>query len=333
MSAVYAFILYFLHLLYAVILGARSLKKRLFASPPQQLQAQRRRIPKHLAIVFTVDPLVPVEIAREALTESIINAVEWCRTIGVKKLTVYEENDMLSGCVQAICKHLPVQEQETDSSESEIDYPLTPPPSDHSESRPLSPNDLPLSSNYIPITKLRVSESFSEKSTQNESHKLLKRRHLQKTTEGSQKKADLLLCVISSEASKPAIAAVAQALADRERRQLYSNSSASTTTKRPFKLTVEELDEILEDDGGLSSPDFMIIHSLDYSYSSPAPTELHGFPPWHIRLTEIFQNHPRDSRSQPLFQWRRPCLPIPLDELGFREALDEFASAEMRFGK
>lgn len=94
MSVIYAIILQFLHLIYAVVLKARSLKKRLFASPPQQLRAHRRRIPKHLAIIFTVDPSVPLESAQVALTESVLNAVEWCRTIGVKKLTVYEENGM-----------------------------------------------------------------------------------------------------------------------------------------------------------------------------------------------------------------------------------------------
>ena len=44
-------------------------------------------------------------------------------------------------------------------------------------------------------------------------------------------------------------------------------------------------------------------------------------------------NYPRDSRTHSLFNWRRSSLPIPLDEFGFREALDEYASAEMRFGK
>jgi len=41
------------------------------------------------------------------------------------------------------------------------------------------------------------------------------------------------------------------------------------------------------DENGLSSPDFMIIHPIDFFDTSSTPPELHGFPPWHIRLTEI----------------------------------------------
>lgn len=66
---------------------------------------------------------------------------------------------------------------------------------------------------------------------------------IETTIEGYQQKSDLLLCMISAEASKPAIAAVAQALANRERRRLLASPS---TTGQPFKITVDELDEILE---------------------------------------------------------------------------------------
>lgn len=41
------------------------------------------------------------------------------------------------------------------------------------------------------------------------------------------------------------------------------------------------------DDEGLSSPDFMIVHPIGFSRTTYSPLELHGFPPWHIRLTEI----------------------------------------------
>jgi len=44
---------------------------------------------------------------------------------------------------------------------------------------------------------------------------------------------------------------------------------------------------ITTDEDGLSSPDFMIIHHLTASCRVSAPPELHGFPPWQLRLTEI----------------------------------------------
>ncbi|KJA29445.1 hypothetical protein HYPSUDRAFT_520085 [Hypholoma sublateritium FD-334 SS-4] len=174
MSIIYVLALHILHLFYALILRINSLTKRYFTSPPQQLSATRRRVPKHLAIVFAINPSIPVEFSREALTESVVNAVEWCRTIGIKKLTVYEEHDTLSKCTQALCERLPVQDHEVDFSESEVDYPLTPPPSDHSESRPISPSDIPRS--CTPITKLRISEKLTQKRPQKEQQKLSRRR-------------------------------------------------------------------------------------------------------------------------------------------------------------
>ncbi len=46
--------------------------------------------------------------------------------------------------------------------------------------------------------------------------------------------------MISAEASKPAIAAVAQALAEKERRRVDRDNT------RPYKLSVGDLDQILE---------------------------------------------------------------------------------------
>lgn len=42
-------------------------------------------------------------------------------------------------CTQNIRDHFSNDQLEEESSESEMEYPLTPPPSDHSGSRPISP--------------------------------------------------------------------------------------------------------------------------------------------------------------------------------------------------
>lgn len=47
--------------------------------------------------------------------------------------------DVLSKCIQNIRERLPIHGQDAESSESETEYPPTPPASDYSESRPLSP--------------------------------------------------------------------------------------------------------------------------------------------------------------------------------------------------
>jgi dehydrodolichyl diphosphate syntase complex subunit NUS1 len=61
---------------------------------PQPLEATRRRIPKHLAVVLVVDPNSSHEDLENLLIGTIVNLVGWCRTIGTQKLTVYDEYGM-----------------------------------------------------------------------------------------------------------------------------------------------------------------------------------------------------------------------------------------------
>lgn len=96
MRALYAFFLQTFHIVYAIILLIRSFWQRNSAPAPQPLRASRPRIPKHLAIVFNIDPVVSDAVAQEILTESVVDAVSWCRTVGIGKLTVYEESGMCS---------------------------------------------------------------------------------------------------------------------------------------------------------------------------------------------------------------------------------------------
>jgi len=180
MRVLFALLLRAFHFIYAVILIVRSFWQR-SSIPPRSLQSLRRRIPKHLAIVFVTSGITFSETAQDVLSMSILNAVEWCQSIGITKLTVYEERgasprklcsdntikililDMLSRCTQQICESLPIRGQEHDYTESEGDYPLTPPPSDYSESRPLSPTH-----NHgaaIPVMTFHVAESVPRKDT------------------------------------------------------------------------------------------------------------------------------------------------------------------------
>jgi len=142
----------------------------------------------------------------------------------------------------------------------------------------------------------------------------------------------LTLCLVSRQSAKPAIASAAQSLAQAQA-QIRNRRPRKANHSRRFELSIDQFDELLENEDGLSSPDFMIVQPLNLSsrYSITA-IELHGFSPWHIRLTEIYQN-------KKLFRFwvgkgASPAsyFPPPLDEFSFREALDEFASAEMRLG-
>jgi len=329
MRILFAFLLHAIHLIYILSTKARLFWKQLSLATPKPLQAPRRRIPKHLAVVFIIDPNIYADTVQTALIGSALNIVEWCQITGIPKVTLYEEHDRLSKCVQTLQEHLSIHGSEGGSSESETEYPITPPPSDYSDSRPLSPKH-----HQVHVTTIHVSQHSPSQETRN-LEKQGKRRSYQKGLNTG--RHALTLCLVSRQSAKSAIASAAQSLAQaqtqiRNRRPRKANHSRTSGT---FQLSVDQFNELLEDEDGLSSPDFMIVQpiNIDPSRYSTSAIELHGFSPWHIRLTEIYQNNKSSRFWVGKGASSASYLPPPLDELSFREALDEFASAEMRLGK
>jgi len=90
MRLLFDVLLYILHFSYSSILKLRSIWEQWSPTHPQPLLAPRRRIPRHLAILFT-DSSADTHSSKNALTESILRSIEWCRLTGIKKLTVFEE--------------------------------------------------------------------------------------------------------------------------------------------------------------------------------------------------------------------------------------------------
>jgi len=254
MRVLFAFLLYIIHFVYILSTKTRLVWKYFSSTIPKPLQAPRRRIPKHLAVVFIIGPNIYADNVQTALIEGALKIIEWCQVTGITKLTLYEEHDRLSKCVPNLQEH-----------------------TCHA----------------------------------------------------------VTLCLVSRQSAKPEIASVAQSLAQaqvqiRNRTPPKANHSRTSDT---FQLSIDQLDELLENEDGLSSPDFMIVQPLNLDSSSTTAIELHGFSPWHIRLTEIYQNRKllgfwfgKGGSSESYFS-------PPLDEFSFREALDEFDSAEMRLGK
>ncbi|KAF8632636.1 hypothetical protein AX15_001835 [Amanita polypyramis BW_CC] len=212
---------------------------------------------------------------------------------------------VLLHCASRIEQRIQNESSESDSSASDIEYPLTPPPSDCADSRPLSP--APNLSHVITIEIPR-----------NISNKLSVRKRRSHNCEGSAAKP-LTLCIISRNSAKPAIAAAARTFLQAEKQRTTEPQS-----RAPPEITEDMLSMSLECKNVLSSPDFMIVYPIN-PCDGNLPVELHGFPPWHIRLTEI---HYRRSRERP-----RKINSFVLDEIAFREALDEYETAEFRFGK
>ncbi|KAK0565148.1 hypothetical protein OC844_001363 [Tilletia horrida] len=80
-------------------------------------------------------------------------------------------------------------------------------------------------------------------------------------------------------------------------------------------ITVARVDEALLENGYISEPDFLILHGVP-----KRAVQLHGFPAWAVRLTEIFQ----DPQADP----RRPIMLTT-----FVRAIKYFNRIEQRFGK
>ncbi|KAF9568434.1 hyphal tip protein [Agrocybe pediades] len=163
MAILYTCLLHVFHFIYSFVLAIRSFWKRHCEAVPQSLRATRQRIPRHLAVLFTVDPTVPLEKAKDIIIESVIDVVSWCRILGIEKLTVYEKNDLLSACLEELRAQLPTSSNDIESSDSDTEYPITPPPSDYSESRPLSP--VRSFDNIVPVTSILISNRNEESGT------------------------------------------------------------------------------------------------------------------------------------------------------------------------
>jgi len=95
MRVLFALLLHAFHFIYTIVIRVRYLCPS-SSTPPQAILSLQRRIPKHLAIVFVVNEAISLETVQDVLCTSVLNAVEWCQSIGIKKLTVYEERGATS---------------------------------------------------------------------------------------------------------------------------------------------------------------------------------------------------------------------------------------------
>ncbi|KAJ7783741.1 hypothetical protein DFH07DRAFT_788955 [Mycena maculata] len=322
MAILESILLRIVHSFHFLVVLLTAFRHRFQRTPPLPLQVTRRRTPRHLALLLVSDSSHNSAITQEVLLENVTRTVGWCRAVGIEKLTIFDNEGVLVDCADQISQRASIDADGYDS-ESDVEYPLTPPPSDYSESRPLSPEDSDSFHKETSVLTIRLHE-IPRKQT---SKYGLKKRSPKREKLDVDTKPPLTLCIASRQCSKPAIAAAATSLARRRAR--------TTDANQQLNLTVESLNSVLEGPHSLSAPDFLIVHHLRRLDLLPPPLELHGFPPWQIRLTEIHHCY----KQQPLLEWLNLSKKSPKDapemltEIDFRTALDEFAGAEMRFGK
>jgi len=307
--------LHVLHLFYYLFTLIASWKSR---PQPHELSYPRKQIPRHLALLLVSDGSESTsgDVVLECFLESIQRTVGWCRAVGVRKLTVHDRDGILATNIEQVSQRLSVPAQlHSEDETSEIEYPLTPPPSDVSDSRPLSP--INLLSLDLDISILEIHAAPPAKKENNRGVK-----HRSKTLPDSEKNNtdEITIHVVSRSSGKPVVARVAHVMANDQKWQQQ-------------RVGIQDLNAILEGERGLPSPDFMIVYNIfPSSRRRKRPLELHGFPPWQITLTEF---HDCSEYSPLSWPWMGSPLPEPepLSEINFRRGLDEFSGAQMRFGK
>jgi len=81
-----------IHLLQSFVILVASFWKRVARQAPLALTARRRRIPQHLAILFTIDSYIEPEAEEDRLLETIGNVVGWCHSLGIQAVSFYERD-------------------------------------------------------------------------------------------------------------------------------------------------------------------------------------------------------------------------------------------------
>jgi dehydrodolichyl diphosphate syntase complex subunit NUS1 len=313
MSFLLRSLLHILHSLYRIFTLLASHKSH---PQPYELTYPRKQIPHHLALLLVSgDGPASGDAVLDCFLESIQRTVEWCRTVGIGKLTVYDRDGLLSANIEQVSQCLPIPTQRYSEDEtSETEYPLTPPPSDVSDSRPLSPVNL--RSLNLDVTTFEVHSTIpvEDENTRGPKQRRKNRPNPEKSTD------EITIRVISRSSGKPAVAHAAHIM-------------ANDPKWKQQRIGVQDLNATLEGDRGFPSPDFTILHNIFPSLRRrKQPLELYGFPPWQITLTEF---HDCSEYSPISLPWvGAPSRdPEPLSEVNFRRGLDEFAGAQMRFGK
>ncbi|ELU41810.1 PaRep2b domain-containing protein [Rhizoctonia solani AG-1 IA] len=305
-----------LHIAYAITRAFQALVKNLNLrrQPARGVHLPRDKVPAHIALVLahgdaqkrhgqlSVDDV-------KAMLESVLRVAEWSQAVKVSKLTVYDrEGVLVSKAGYLRRKLLPTQEPETDNQTLKpivLNYPLTPPLSDVSTEATETESD--------------VGDSMDFGSTQF-------------TVPASSEKAQpLCINVISDKDGRTEVALCARQLAAFQKTQ---NKQLDPATL--FKLDINTLDAVLEGEpistnagvplifdvfqAKLQSPDMLLVHSMAPGLFK-RPLELHAFPPWQIRLTEMQRFLPFGKTY------------TIVEEAAFAQALDIYSDAEFRLGK
>ncbi|KDE03394.1 hypothetical protein MVLG_06111 [Microbotryum lychnidis-dioicae p1A1 Lamole] len=280
------------------------------------LEMEKRRwkkIPTHLAVLF--HPGMPVESvsswlswsgstsrqARRAevelaqlsrMTDELRKLVRWCDGLGIAQLSVYDEQGVLDRFAPAVKASL---------SSSCVIIPESTPSLKTRRHPPLHPFHLAFSTPIALKTstgkRVRFQTSSSDGAVTPPGREIDSGYGLSDL--GSEtptaKSSVLSVNLLSRRSGRPHLASIARQLAEGQ----------------DLGHSIEEAIEA----GSFSEPDLLLVLGGPY-------LRLRGFPPWQLRLTEMY-HHPSPAWLPP------PSLDWPI----LRRALDVYGGAEMRLGR
>ncbi|PFH54433.1 hypothetical protein AMATHDRAFT_134800 [Amanita thiersii Skay4041] len=252
MSCLSSVFLFLFHQFYSLCLSLHSYSRLLMWRQPALLDAPRKRIPNHLALLLVSDSSQPSEHAQDCMLQSVQRAVGWSQQVGIRKLTVYDQHGILIRCIPQIRERLASLVPTVESSDSEIEYPLTPPSSDYADSRPLSPRAVypHVFSMQLPrCTRNPTQRRKKVKRRRSRARKFLLPvpfRHFNHVfpfaDAGNVALAPLTLCISSRDSAKPAVATAACSLLQAGKSDQLFNPQQPTSPP----VSVDTLNVLLE---------------------------------------------------------------------------------------
>jgi len=262
------YLLQIFHLLYVLIQWVKTVRD-LIKAGAFPLERPRSKIPRHVSLYLAVD---------NQDTARVINTVRHfaasCFQVGVQEVSVFDQQDMLSGALQQNSRSSPAYKLPFDTLEANDD------PCRRYSWKAFA-SRFSGAKQSLPIGCL--TELYTHK----------------------------VVTIISPRAGKPSVASASQWIA----------SSLLKNCQVQGRFDNMAFNKFIEDTSGLSSPDLVLISDSRGRYRG---LKLHGYPPWHISLSEIC--HTSDaagavSLSKETLQ-KELCA-----------ALDIYGCMEMRFGK
>ncbi|EJD55408.1 hypothetical protein AURDEDRAFT_42995, partial [Auricularia subglabra TFB-10046 SS5] len=139
MSVVASVLLFLVHFIYRLVSSFQHawravVRKRLRVAT---VAPALNKVPRHIAVTLVHERDAASAAVRAALIESTRRVVRWCEELQIPELSIYDRHGApanLSCCAMSDYLHRLELHATPEHARVQLEHPLTPPPSDHSES-------------------------------------------------------------------------------------------------------------------------------------------------------------------------------------------------------